>query len=287
MGKGHERILNQEGYLYAPKPGTFREEGRWMYLKVRGGELKYPRPDNLVTLNKDKFEKDEPVCCAYTTTSPIYKLNALIKLMQAMPSKGKRYYEKDDVITSDCYALDDGIIHYEETPQGDIRVFVGDQEYQYNPLCIYYYPEGAEVKKFDRICSGVVNMIQVARVLGPNRLNDIYLIFRKQLYTLTDPDFVKTGISSLSATQEEIIELLFTGLTSTVYDAKGDTLEEVDYMGSQKSILNKKSFYTVLSFGYSSKIVDKAIKGDVNLDGDVITFVVLDIKTIKRIISRI
>ena len=52
-------------------------------------------------------------------------------------------------------------------------------------------------------------------------------------------------------------------------------IKDVDYMGSQKSILNKKSFYTVLSFGYSSKIVDKAIKGDVNLDGDVMTNAVL------------
>ena len=65
--------------------------------------------------------------------------------------------------------------------------------------------------------------------------------------------------------------MLFTGLTRTDYDPKSMAIKDVDYMGSQKSILNKKSFYTVLSFGYSSKIVDKAIKGDVNLDGDVIT----------------
>ena len=53
------------------------------------------------------------------------------------------------------------------------------------------------------------------------------------------------------------------------------SIKHVDYIVSQKSILNKKSFYTVLSFGYSSKIVDKAIKGDVNLDGDVMTNAVL------------
>lgn len=272
---GHERVLGQDGYLVAPKQCTFREEGKWIYLKTRTGELKYPRPDNLVTLDKEKFEKDENVCCAYTTTSPIYKLNAMIKLMQAMPSKGKRYYEKDDVITSDCYAYEDGIIHYEETANGDMRVFVGGQEYQYNPMCMYYYPEGTEIKKFDRICSGVINMTQVARVLGPQKLNDTYLIFRKQLYTLTDGDFLKTGVSSLTSTQEEIIELLFDGLTRTDYDSKSESINDIDFMGSQKSILNKKSFYTALSFGYSSKIVDRALKGDVNLDGDVMTNAVL------------
>lgn len=74
---GHERVMLQEGYLRAPKACDFREEGRWIILKVRGGELKYPRPDNLVTVGKAKFEKDELMATAYNTTSPIYKLNAL------------------------------------------------------------------------------------------------------------------------------------------------------------------------------------------------------------------
>ena len=81
---GHERVLDQSGYLTAPKQCEFREEGKWIILKVRGGELKYPRPDNLVTLGKTKFEKGENICIAYSTTSPIYRLNALIKLMRML-----------------------------------------------------------------------------------------------------------------------------------------------------------------------------------------------------------
>lgn len=80
---GHERVLAMDGYLSAPKQCEFREEGRWIILKVRGGELKYPRPSNLVTLGKEKFEKGENVCIAYNTVSPINKLNSLIKLMRA------------------------------------------------------------------------------------------------------------------------------------------------------------------------------------------------------------
>ena len=74
------------------------EEAKFIYLKTRGGELKYPRPDNLVTLAKDKFEKGETVCCAYNTSSPISKLNSMIDLMRARKSAGLRYFEKDNIL---------------------------------------------------------------------------------------------------------------------------------------------------------------------------------------------
>lgn len=267
-------MLDQSGYLTAPKQCEFREEGKWIILKVRGGELKYPRPDNLVTLGKTKFEKGENICIAYSTTSPIYRLNTLIKLMRAKGSDGQRYFEKDDVIVSDCYAYEDGIIRYVESKEGDIEVWIGDRRYDYNPRCIYYFPDGSEIKKYQRICSGVVNMNHVISELGSN-LNDIYLIFRKQFYTLTDNDFIKSGVSDLGATQEELIELLFTGLTNVTYDPKTAKIEEIEYQGTQTSVLNKKSFYTVLSYGYSSRVVSKALKGDLNLSGDVITETIL------------
>lgn len=267
-------MLDQSGYLTAPKQCEFREEGKWIILKVRGGELKYPRPDNLVTLGKTKFEKGENICIAYSTTSPIYRLNTLIKLMRAKGSDGQRYFEKDDVIVSDCYAYEDGIIRYVESKEGDIEVWIGDRRYDYNPKCIYYFPDGSEIKKYQRICSGVVNMNHVISELGSN-LNDIYLIFRKQFYTLTDNDFIKSGVSDLGATQEELIELLFTGLTNVTYDPKTAKIEEIEYQGTQTSVLNKKSFYTVLSYGYSSRVVSKALKGDLNLSGDVITETIL------------
>lgn len=272
---GHERILNQDGILRAPKACEFREEGRWFYLKTRTGELKYPRPDNLVTVGgKNKFEKDELICTSYNTTSPIYKLNALVKLMKAKGSDGTRYFEKDQVIVSDCYAYKTGKIDYRETKDGDIEVWIGDQQYQYNPECMYYYPQGAEVKKFDRFCSGVCNMAHVISDLGDD-LNSIYLIFRKQFYTLTDKGFANTGLTSLNSTQEELIELLFSALTSITYDPKTSKIEEIEYQGTQTGVLSKKSFYTVLSYGYSSRVVNRALKGDLNLSGDVMTETIL------------
>ena len=273
---GNERVISREGYLKIDRPCTFREEGKWFYLKVRGkkDELRFPRPDNLVTLNKDSFEPGESICCAYHTVSPINKLNCLISLMRAIGSRGMRYYEKDNVIISDCYAYEDGTIKYVENSAGNIEVHIGSHSYQYNPECMYYFPDGAEVKKFDRICSGVVNMNHVVSAFGKN-LNDIYLIFRKQFYTLTDDDFIKTGITSLSGTQEELIEMLFTGLINITYDHENSEIENIDYRGTSASVLNRKSFYTVLSYGYSSKTVQKALKGEVNLSGDVMTETIL------------
>lgn len=272
---GHERVLDQEGILRAPKACQFREEGRWIYLKVRGDELKYPRPDNFVAVGgKDKFEKGELIGSAYNTTSPIYRLNALVSLMRAKNSQGTRYFEKDSVIVSDCYAYEPGKIRYVENKDGEMEVWVGSRQYQYSPVSIYYYPEGTEIKKFQRICSGVINMNHVVTDLGSD-INSIYLIFRSQFYTLTDKDFVKTGLTSLNSTQEEIIELLFNSLTQVDYDPKTEKIDAIEYQGTQRSIMSKKSFYTVLSYGYSSKIVSKALKGDVNLSNDVMTDTIL------------
>lgn len=271
---GHERVLNKEGNFYAPKQCEFREEGRWIYLKVRGGELKYPRPDNWVGVGKEKFEKGELIGAAYNTASPISKLNALIKLLRAKGSDGTRYFEKDNIIVSDAYAMNDGIIHYKETKDGDIEVWIGNVQYDYSPVSTYYYPENTEVKKFQRICSGVQNMNHCISQLG-NNINDIYLIFRKQFYTLTDGGFVSTGLSDLHATQEELIELLFTGLTDVEIDPKTNKIDQIQYLGTQSGVLNKKSFYTVLSYGYSSRVVSRALKGDLNLSGDVMTETIL------------
>ena len=271
---GHERILDKSFYLKAPEKCDFREEGTWLYLKSKKGELKYPRPINFVNVGKDKFEKGESVGVAYQTVSPISQVNTLIDFIGARRSAGSRYYEKDTVIISDCYAYEDGVINYVEEGGSIVEVRIGSKSYQYNPKCIYYYPEGSQVKKFDRICSGVVNMSRVISGLG-NNLSDIYLIFRKQFLTISDKDFQKTGVSSLSGTQEELIELLFRGLTLIEYDPKKLEIESIEYKGSQRSITSRNSFFTVLSYGYGSQVVNRAIKGEIELTGDIMAETVL------------
>jgi hypothetical protein len=272
---GHERVIDENCYLYAPRACKVREEGVWMYLDYKGGELKYPRPDNLVLNAKESFDKGDLIGTAYSTTSPIYRLNALIKLMNARGSDGTRYFEKDNVIISDCYAYEEGDIHYETNPRtGKMEVRIGSVKYDYNPQCMYFFPEGAHVKKLERFCSGVVNMYHVINDLGSN-IRDIYLIFRKQFYYLTDGTYRKTGITELSAPQEELVEMLFISLINVDYNPKKDQIENIDFLGTYSGVMNNDSFYTILSYGWSGRVVKKALQGEAGLKNDLMTETVL------------
>lgn len=271
---GHERVSDITGNLYAPKNCEFREEGKWIILKVRGGELKYPRPINWVGIGKDKYKEGDLIGTAYNTTSPIYRTNSLIKLLNAKGGNGVKYFEKDNVIISDCYAYEPGIIHYTENKKGEIEVTIGGRQYTYSDNVVYYYPDGEEIKQYQRFCSGVVNMRKVASDLG-NDISGIFNIFRKQFYSLNNPKYLKTGYVEPSDMQEEVIETVFSGLISEQKDPDTNEIKAIEYQGTQNAILGRKSFFTTLSYGWSSKTVGKALKGEVNLEDDIMTETVL------------
>lgn len=272
---GHECVLDPETYLKAPKKCSFREEGKWMYLNVGGDkELKYPRPSNLVTLNKTDFEEGEEVCCAFNTVSPINQLRKLTQLISARVTSGTRYYEKDNILVSECFAYNDGIIHYEENDKGKIHVVIGTDVYTYNPACMYYYPEGAKIKKFTKFCSGVQDMNVVCNTLKTN-LNDIYQIFRKQYYTIYSKNYKKKGYIEDNEMPEEAVEIVFAGLYNIKYDSKDLSITEIKKTSVNDAILNSDSFFSALSFGNASKTIKRAIKGDVDINEDLITGTVL------------
>lgn len=275
---GHERIQDLTGNLYAEKDCTIREEGKWLILKVRGGEQKFPRPSNWVAMPKEKYSAGELIGTAYNSTSPVYKLNAVIKLMNAKGSSGIKYYEKDKVIIADCYSYNEGKIKYVEDKEGRIEVYIGDTRYAYSPESMYYFPEGTVIKKYQRFCSGVANMRQVSSDLGSD-IDGIFNIFRKQYYSLTSSSYQKSGVVSPGDMQEEIIELVFTGLTNPKYvDGNPENkLEELEYLGTQNAILNRKSFFTTLSYGWSNKIIGKALSGKIELENDVMTDTILGV----------
>lgn len=275
---GHERIQDLTGNLYAEKDCTVREEGKWLILKVRGGEQKFPRPSNWVAMPKEKYSAGELIGTAYNSTSPVYKLNAVIKLMNAKGSSGIKYYEKDKVVIADCYSYNEGKIKYVEDKEGRIEVYIGDTRYAYSPESMYYYPEGTVIKKYQRFCSGVANMRQVSSDLGSD-IDGIFNIFRKQYYSLTSSSYQKSGVVSPGDMQEEIIELVFTGLTNPKYvDGNPENkLEELEYLGTQNAILNRKSFFTTLSYGWSNKIIGKALSGEIELENDVMTDTILGV----------
>lgn len=273
---GHEKVLAKGGILKAPFDCVVEEEGKWLVLKSKSGRKtsKYPRPDNIVFPGDVReFKEGETVCTAYDTVSPIFKLSAMISLMKAKASTGSRYFEKESIITSECYAYEEGEIKYIEK-KGDIEVWIGDIRYVYNPLCMYYYPEGTKIKKYQRFCSGVLDANRMIKVLSPN-MTDIYYIFRRQFYELqVSPDFVEKGLD-LHVVPEEMVEMLFISLVDVEYDSKSSTVDTIKFLGTCSGIENSKSFYTLLSYGNASKIIGKTIKGEITLKDDIMTETVL------------
>jgi hypothetical protein len=272
---GHERVLDRSGYLLAPKACKLSYDDTWIYLKLRGKELKYPKPENIVFMGPTEFQEGDIVGTAYNTTSPIYDLNAMVSLMRARGSAGIRYFERDNVIISDCYAINSGTIEYGTDKRGDITVKIGGVEYDYNPQCMYYFPDGAQVNKFDRICSGVVNINKVMREFGDD-IRSSYLIFRNQLYSIIDKDFrVNKVLNTPGSIQEEIIEMLFISLSRVTYDEKTNKVKSIEFRGTNNGIMDNDSFYTVLSWGYASKAVSKALSGELKMKGDLMTETIL------------
>lgn len=276
---GHEKVSDTTGNLYAPKDCELVEEGKWLILKVgRGKELKYPRPHNWINVGKTKFKEGELIGSAYNSVTPAYKLVATINLMKARGSYGKRYYEKDNVIISDCYAYEAGKIDYRETGSGDFEIWIGGRRYLYSPESMYYYPQGTMIKKFQRFCSGVVDMSVVTMDLGKDNISDIFNIFRRQYYSLTGKSFNEYNSDKMYVDsgdmQEEIVELIFTGLLGVERDKEG-SITSLNYLGNQNSITNRKSFFTTISYGWSGKTIGRAFRGETDLERDAMTETIL------------
>lgn len=271
---GHERVQNLSGNFYAPKDCTFSINGQWIELKVRGGVLKYPLPSNWIGTGKDKFSTGELIGAAYDTTSPGYRLTAIIKYMKARGNPGVRYFEKNNVILADCFAYDDGDIHYKEKKNGGLEVTIGSRSYGYSPNSMYYFPEGAHIKKFQKFCSGVVDMYSVMQD-NPTDVNLAFNIFRRQFYVLNNTEYEQTHIVEPGWMSEEILEILFAGLIDVKTNPNTNQIENANFQGALQGVLNKDSFFTTLSYGYSSKVLAKAIKGDVTLKNDIMTDTVL------------
>jgi hypothetical protein len=270
---GHERVLDRSAFFRAPENCTVISDPKWLILSCRGGkELKYPKSTNFVFNDKPKYDKGELIGTAYKSVSPIYALNCVIKMMRARGSEGSRYYEKDNVLVSDCYAYEAGDIHYEYDDQiEDFVVRIGSTYYDYEPQALYYFPDGAHVEQYQRFCSGVSNIRKVTSDL--NDTSKVYQIFRNQFYESTSGSFKSKGVISDDDNNEEIAELTYMSLSSV--SVNDDGLKDVEYKGVHSGIMDNDSFFTLLSYGYSSKVVSRALKGDIELKGDASTNTVL------------
>jgi hypothetical protein len=105
---------------------------------------------------------------------------------------------------SECYAYEDGKISYRSTDEG-MKVYINDQEYQYNPKALYFLPEGTVVKKFTRICTGILDIRKVINKVN-NNYEDAFYFFRKQFNEILQriPNILNKKISE---TNDIIIDI--------------------------------------------------------------------------------
>ena len=76
------------------------------------------------------------------------------------------------------------------------------------------------------------------------------------------------------ADREELIEMAFISLTK-VNRNSDSIIEKIDFQGTNRGVMDSDSFYTLLSYGYSGKIINRALKGTVELKGDAMSSTVL------------
>lgn len=200
---------------------------------------KFPKPANWVTnfSATGSYAAGEPIGYAYRSVTPSYKLDCFIALAKANKVKPSKRFEKNYIVKSSCYALEDGIVNYMIGPTGKVRVMVGTTEYPYSENSLYFIPDGAKVKKYQRICSDLIDLDWYLERC--KSFEDGYYFFREQLYEMT------TGIS------DELLEFFYRLIIKK--NAQGQLVNR----GVINSIHESNSFVTEVAFENYKKAFNK------------------------------
>lgn len=209
----------------------------------------------------DRYKKGEPFAVNYHAVTPSYALDCIIKLCLARSTNNDKSFANNKKLVSECYAINDGVVKY-DTEGEYIRVYVGDVEYTYNPDCLYFLPEGTPVKKFDRICTGVLDMKSM--VYKVTDYIELYYYFRKQFLEL------------ISEVSDEMIEFVYTLLTKKHEDS-------IEINSVLKNIHGSESFFKSLAFGHAAKSFEKIGYEGMDFVADPITQVILSLVVSNQI----
>ena len=226
---------------------------------------KYPKPENFILnyVDGNKYKKGETVGVSYHIFTPAYKLDCVIELCEARKIVSKKKFAKNQVLKSECYAYNDGTIKYVQGPRGEIQVFIGDIQYRYNPESMYLFPDGAQVKKYDRICTGVLDLKELIDHLTD--YVDAFYYFRLQFNEL------------IGGMAPELIEFLFTLIVKRLNGKL--TVKKV-----LSAIHESKSIYTTLAFEDPKKTLNKIGPSGIPFIDDTMTRVLLSLIVNNKII---
>lgn len=223
------------------KPGTIKEiSDRKLVIESGGTEYVYCIP---VTCDKtSKMEvgtivnKGDILFYSTNERRPNWKFLMIASLLgAAVPSQSLPF-------KTNAYAFEDGKIEYQWKGNGKVLVRVGNMPWCLtDDTCIYYYPNGAEVKKFDRIGDCIQD---------PAKLSDIPDI-GEQFYLFHDQFLTAWG----GEESAEIIEMVFFCMRN-----------HGAIMPVSKIMKNERSMISSLNFGYCSKVIKDFYGKDIGND---------------------
>jgi len=247
------------GCFIAQEDGKVELTPDWVLFNGNSGKVyKYPKGEKFTLKYSpdDTFKKGQVFGVDYNSVTPAYKVDSIIKLCGARPSPMKKSFANNKKEFSCCYAAEDGIIHY-NLVDGWIYVDINGDDYWYEPSCSYYLPDGASVKKGDRICTGTLNLAAMSEKI-PDYI-ELYYIFRKQFKELMHDGIV-----------DELIEFLYVLIAKqTEY---GTIVQSVT-----KNIYESESFYKTLAFADNAKSFNKIGYEGIDFVSDPITAVMLSL----------
>lgn len=135
-----------------------------------------------------------------------------------------------------CYAPRSGIISY-PTPY---VIKIGDMSIPVNTREVYFYPEGYEVEKGERFCSGLLDLHQF--LLRNGRTQDTFDAMKKQIAEISSKKLILKGDEWSSSSRSEVLELVYKSLVGSnfsarrKYTAAENFIQRMDYGDNRKGL---------------------------------------------------
>ena len=258
---GNLKIMYMGSELRAPFDCELDDSGEFFItVKELGGNgrtLNYFKPSNWVKSfsPKDRYKEGDVLGYAYLVSTPVAHLQALIKFIKARAVNPKKQYERNQILFSQCYAVNSGKVHF-TVDNGKPKLFIGDKEYLMNTKCMYHIYEGQEVHEFDRISNGTCDMSYIFNHYSKDTVTPYYY-FRDQINLLNG------GLAG------ELLELLY------VLTISRNEEDEVCIDGVISSIHEKSSFFTKIAFQDSQKSFKQVTPEGIELEPDNMSAIVL------------
>lgn len=243
--------------IKSPDEGTVSISDGFVTLKSKSGkEYKWPEGNRFaqsLPVRGNTYKEGDVIGRHYLMVTPSYRLDQIIKLCSANPVSGDKSFQNNKKILSDCYARNSGILRYKKDDKKGFRVFIGDEEYRYDPENMYYFPDGSEVKQYQRICSGTLDMKNLT-----DKVKDYVEVYK----------YFKIQFDELLQVSPELVEFLFVLLAR-------NTKDKVQMQSLVKNIKESKSFFKALSFGYAGRTLKEITYEGKDIGSDPITNVIL------------